>query len=121
MLHGDFHPGNWRSAEPDAVVLVDFADSCYGHPAVDGLRPKDFTSAERWSQAAEAWSAAWRALAPGCDPATALRLAEPLVHLGYAVRYQEFLDRIEPSEERYHAGDPAAELRAALAAFERSA
>ncbi|WP_329566930.1 aminoglycoside phosphotransferase family protein [Kitasatospora sp. NBC_01266] len=121
VLHGDFHPGNWRSAEPDAVVLVDFADSCYGHPAVDGLRPKDFTSAERWSQAAEAWSAAWRALAPGCDPATALRLAEPLVHLGYAVRYQEFLDRIEPSEERYHAGDPAAELRAALAAFERSA
>ncbi|MEY9945486.1 aminoglycoside phosphotransferase family protein [Kitasatospora sp. GAS1066B] len=119
VLHGDFHPGNWRAAGPDSVVLVDFADSCYGHPALDGLRPKSFTSAERWGQAAEAWCAAWRTLAPGCDPVTALRLAEPLAHLAHAVRYQEFLDGIEPSEERYHAGDPAAELRAALAAAEQ--
>ncbi|MGF1430003.1 phosphotransferase [Kitasatospora sp. LaBMicrA B282] len=117
VLHGDFHPGNWRSAGTDAV-LVDFADSCYGHPALDGLRPKAFTSPERWEQTAAAWCAAWRELVPGCDPRTALRLAEPLSHLAYAARYQEFLDRIEPSEYRYHAADPAAELRAALAAFE---
>jgi hypothetical protein len=30
------------------------------------------------------------------------------------VRYQEFLDRIEPSEQIYHHGDPAAAIRAAL-------
>jgi hypothetical protein len=34
----------------------------------------------------------------------------------YAVRYQEFLDGIEPSEQVYHDGDPAGELRAALRA-----
>ncbi|WP_327068494.1 aminoglycoside phosphotransferase family protein [Kitasatospora sp. NBC_01302] len=117
VLHGDFHPGNWRSAGR-GTVLVDFADSHYGHPAIDGLRPKGFTSPQRWAQAAGAWAASWRALVPGSDPVTALRLAEPLALLAYAVRFQEFLDGIEPSEERYHAGDPAAQLRAALDSFE---
>ncbi|TQF03727.1 aminoglycoside phosphotransferase family protein [Kitasatospora acidiphila] len=116
VLHGDFHPGNWRSNGGPAV-LVDFADACFGHPALDGLRPKDFCSGERWAQAAATWCEAWRTVVPGSDPERALRLAAPFSHLGYAVRYQEFLDAIEPSEYRYHAGDPAAELRAALAAF----
>jgi hypothetical protein len=31
------------------------------------------------------------------------------------VRYQEFLDSIEPSERVYHLGDPAAAIRHALA------
>ncbi|WP_063772001.1 aminoglycoside phosphotransferase family protein [Kitasatospora mediocidica] len=114
VLHGDFHPGNWRS-DSRQTTLVDFADSAFGHPAVDGLRPRPFTGAERWTQAADAWTTAWSELVPGCDPARALTLAQPLVHFGYAVRYQEFLDGIEPSEQRYHAGDPAAEIRAALA------
>jgi hypothetical protein len=43
-----------------------------------------------------------------------LRIAEPLAHLAYAVRYQEFLDNIEPSERVYHLGDPAAMIRHAL-------
>jgi len=30
------------------------------------------------------------------------------------VRYQEFLDNIEPSERVYHLGDPAAVIRHAL-------
>jgi hypothetical protein len=61
-----------------------------------------------------AWTAAWRRAAPGCDPARALTVAEPLAHLAYAVRYQEFLDGIEPTERIYHAGDPAAAIRTAL-------
>ncbi|MCC9306823.1 aminoglycoside phosphotransferase family protein [Kitasatospora sp. RB6PN24] len=116
VLHGDFHPGNWRS-DGRRTVLVDFADACYGHPAIDGLRPKEFCSEERWAQAAAAWCESWRTLVPGCDPERALRLAAPFGHLGYAVRYQEFLDAIEPSEHPYHAGDPAAEIRSALAAL----
>jgi len=51
---------------------------------------------------------------PGSRPAEALRIAEPLAHLSYAVRYQEFLDNIEPSERVYHLGDPAAVIRHAL-------
>jgi hypothetical protein len=49
-------------------------------------------------------------------PARALSVAEPLAHLAYAVRYQEFLDGIEPSERIYRQGDPAASIRAALKA-----
>jgi len=60
------------------------------------------------------WS--WTARRPGCDPARALSVADPLAHLAYAVRYQEFLDGIEPSEQIYHQGDPAASIRAALKA-----
>ncbi|MFE0461760.1 aminoglycoside phosphotransferase family protein [Kitasatospora sp. NPDC058965] len=117
LVHGDFHPGNWRSAGRDSV-LVDFADAYWGHPAFDGLRPADFLDAEHWAAATELWCEAWRTLVPGSDPAGALRLAAPLSHLAYAVRFQEFLDGIEPSERRYHEGDPAAELRAALTAAE---
>ncbi|MFB9677303.1 phosphotransferase family protein [Streptosporangium vulgare] len=117
LVHGDFHPGNWVSG-PRGPVVLDLADSHYGHPALDGLRPRDFLPADRWEAAAEAWCAAWAASVPGCDPARALILAEPLQHLAYALRYQEFLDNIEPSERRYHEGDPAQAVRAAVAAAE---
>ncbi|WP_406178353.1 hypothetical protein [Streptomyces sp. NBC_00996] len=63
---------------------------------------------------ARAWIDARRARLPAADPARALALAEPLAHLTYALRYQEFLDGIEPSERRYHRGDPADEIRAAV-------
>ncbi|MBD0671400.1 aminoglycoside phosphotransferase family protein, partial [Streptomyces sp. CBMA156] len=114
LLHGDFHPGNWRSDGANAVV-VDYADSCLGHPALDGLRPRAYLAPEAWQHHARVWTEAWRRHAPGSDPRRALELAEPLYHLSYALRYQEFLDHIEPSERPYHEGDPAAELRAVLA------
>lgn len=117
LVHGDFHPGNWVSGPRGAVVL-DLADSHYGHPALDGLRPRDFLPADRWEAAAEAWCETWAAAVPGCAPARALILAEPLQHLTYALRYQEFLDNIESSERRYHEGDPAQAVRAAVAAAE---
>lgn len=56
---------------------------------------------------------------PAADPRRALTVGEPLAHLLYAVRYQEFLDNTEPSERVYHEGDPAAEIRAALSCAER--
>ncbi|GAA0688959.1 hypothetical protein GCM10010193_48860 [Kitasatospora atroaurantiaca] len=114
VVHGDFHPGNWRSDGRDTVV-VDFSDSYLGHPAFDGLRPRAFLSADRWEQVREVWTQAWSAQLPGADPGRALEIAEPLMHLAYAVRYQEFLDNIEASERIYHEGDPASELRAAIA------
>ncbi len=113
LVHGDFHPGNWRS-DGQRTALLDFADSHVGHPVLDGLRPRDFLSDRGWVLAADAWVTAWSACLPGCDPARALTVAAPLGHLAYAVRYQEFLDNIEPSEHCYHAGDPAQTIRAAL-------
>ncbi len=113
LVHGDFHPGNWRS-DGGLPVIVDWADAHLGNPVLDGLRACDYLPPARRPAAARAWIAAWSASVPGCDPARALRLAGPLGHLAYAVRYQEFLDGIEPSERIYHHGDPAAAIRAAL-------
>ncbi|MEV7215287.1 phosphotransferase [Kitasatospora cineracea] len=116
LVHGDFHPGNWRFGGERPTVL-DFSDASWGHPALDGLRPKPFLSPERWADLRSRWTDAWRTLAPDSDPERALELAPPLVHVHFALRYQEFLDGIEPSEHPYHAGDPAAEVRRALRAL----
>ncbi|MEO3813235.1 aminoglycoside phosphotransferase family protein [Sphaerisporangium sp. B11E5] len=120
VVHGDFHSGNWRSDGGPAVVL-DFADAHTGHPALDGLRAGMFLPAAGRHTAVTTWIDAWRRHVPGSDPARAIELAEPYQHLFYAVRYQEFLDGIEPSEHVYHDGDPASELRAALRDLERRA
>jgi hypothetical protein len=95
-------------------VVVDWADAHFGNPVLDGLRACDFLPAAKRPAAARAWIDAWASRIPGCEPARALSIAEPLAHLIYAVRYQEFLDGIEPSERIYHLGDPAAAIRAAL-------
>ena len=113
IVHGDFHPGNWRS-DGGPPVIVDFADAQFGNPVLDGLRACDFLPEGKRPTAARAWIDAWATCIPGCDPARALSIAEPLAHLTYAVRYQEFLDGIEPTERIYHLGDPAAAIRAAL-------
>jgi hypothetical protein len=113
VVHGDFHPGNWRRGD-GAPVILDFADAHRGNPVLDGLRAIDFLPASRRRGAADAWIAAWTAAVPRSRPAEALRIAEPLAHLAYAVRYQEFLDNIEPSERVYHLGDPAASIRQAI-------
>jgi hypothetical protein len=118
LVHGDFHPGNWRS-DGGSPVVVDFADAYWGHPVLDGLRAHDFLDEASRAAAARAWVGAWRTHVPAGDPGRALALAEPLAHLTYAARYQEFLDGIEPSERPYHRGDPADAIRAALQAAER--
>jgi hypothetical protein len=113
IVHGDFHPGNWRS-DGTPPAIVDWADAHIGNPVLDGLRACDFLPARKRPAAAAAWIDAWASAIPGCEPARALRIAGPLAHLIYAARYQEFLDGIEPSERIYHLGDPAAAIRAAL-------
>jgi len=113
LVHGDFHPGNWRS-DGGPPAIVDWADAHLGNPVLDGLRACGFLPEGKRPTAARAWIDAWAACIPGCDPARALTIAKPLAHLTYAVRYQEFLDGIEPSERIYHLGDPAAAIQAAL-------
>jgi Ser/Thr protein kinase RdoA (MazF antagonist) len=41
IVHGDFHPGNWRSDGVPPVVL-DFADAYFGNPVLYWLRVCDF-------------------------------------------------------------------------------
>ncbi|TDV55148.1 aminoglycoside phosphotransferase family protein [Actinophytocola oryzae] len=115
VVHGDFHSGNWRSDAGGPPAVLDFADAHVGNPVLDGLRVIDFLAEESRPVARAAWVEAWLAERPGSEPDRALAVAEPLAHLNYAVRYQEFLDGIEESERIYHRGDPVSAVRAALA------
>jgi hypothetical protein len=116
LLHGDFHPGNWQS---DGVThqVIDWADAHWGHPALDAARLWTFLAPELRPLLADVWVRAWLEQAPDSDPATALDLAVPLVHVFNATRYREFLANIEDSEQVYHAGDPEYEIRKAQAAL----
>jgi Ser/Thr protein kinase RdoA (MazF antagonist) len=113
LVHGDFHPGNWR-ADGGPPVVLDFADAYFGSPVLDGRRTADFLPEGKRPIARKAWVDAWRSAMPGCDPARAMVLGEIIAPLVYAVRYQEFLDGIEPAERVYHRDDPMNEVRAAL-------
>ena len=114
IVHGDFHCGNWRSDNGGPPTILDFADAHNGNPVLDGLRVTEFRDQTITPVARALWAAAWQEERPDSDPVRALTIAEPLAHLHYAVRYQEFLDGIEESERIYHHSDPAAEIRAAL-------
>jgi hypothetical protein len=118
LVHGDFHPGNWRS-DGEHTVLIDFADAYVGHPVFDGERLRDFLEPHRQADVVDAWCTAWSAQVPGSDPVRALELGRPLQAIAGAILYQMFLDHIEPSERRYHEEDPPAGIRAALAALDR--
>ncbi|MCE7000632.1 aminoglycoside phosphotransferase family protein [Saccharothrix sp. S26] len=109
VLHGDFHPGNWRSGG----VVLDWGDAHWGHPALDAARLIGFVAPEFRPSVERVWVDAWSRHFPSSDPASALRHARPASHLVGAVVYQEFLDNIEPSERVYHLGDPEAELERA--------
>ncbi|MFD0328165.1 aminoglycoside phosphotransferase family protein [Streptacidiphilus monticola] len=115
VVHGDFHPGNLRGA-PDGgdPVVLDFADAHLGNPALDGFRLWDYSPEPLRAAVADAWVDAWRSHAPGADPERALALARRLGPLQYALRYQEFLDGVEPSERVYHEDDPLDCVRAAV-------
>jgi aminoglycoside phosphotransferase (APT) family kinase protein len=120
LVHGDFHPGNFRGTER-TLTLLDWGDSCIGHPMLDQpafLEPVPFEYAEMIK---EHWARAWLKRLPGCQPARAASLIAPIAAARQAVVYQRFLDNIEPSEQAYHRHDPAAWLSrtAALLRAER--
>lgn len=114
LVHGDFHPGNWRS-DGHTRVVVDWCETTNGHPARNLLRLAEWLPAPLAASATESWVAEWRAGVPGSDPARAVELVRPVQHLEAALLYQGFLDGIEPDERPYHEGDPADEIRLALA------
>lgn len=115
LVHGDFHPGNWRSDGTNRAI-VDWADSFVGHPATDIQRLRGWLPADKAEHAVEVWSAVWKRQLPDSEPLRALRPMTVLCRLVYAVMYQRFLDNIEPSERIYHADDPRTELQAAVEA-----
>lgn len=115
LVHGDFHPGNWRYG-PDGLVLLDWGDSAVGHPMLDftAFLPRVPDGARPVVLAA--WLDAWRGERPEADPERAAELIAPLAALRQALIYRAFLDAIEPGEHTYHEDDPAVWLRAAIEA-----
>ncbi len=113
LVHGDFHPGNWRS-DGRSLVLLDWGDAGVGHPMLDMSSFDQYVPEDVRPRIREAWIEAWRGVRPGSDPARAETVIAPIAALRRAVIYQGFLDRIEPSERRYHEADVRDWLRAAV-------
>jgi Phosphotransferase enzyme family len=113
LVHGDFHPGNWRS-DGRTRVVVDWCETSHGHPTRGILRLTEWLPAPLAALATDCWVAEWHAAVPGSDPARAVELMRPVQHLEAALGYQAFLDGIEPDERPYHESDPVDEIRLAL-------
>ena len=106
LVHGDFHQGNFRG-DGQALTLLDWGDSGVGHPLLDlpaffERVPSDAIGAVRAH-----WLARWSKAVPGSDLARASVLLAPVATARQAATYTNFLDNIEPSEQRYHRADPA--------------
>jgi hypothetical protein len=110
LVHGDFHPGNFRGTER-SLTLLDWGDSGIGHPMLDQPAFLDSVPVEYVETIKEHWDRAWLAQLPGCEPARAASLVAPIAAARQAVIYRRFLDNIEPSEKVYHRNDPADWLR----------
>jgi hypothetical protein len=110
LVHGDFHPGNFRG-DDRALTLLDWGDSGVGHPLLDQPAFLDSVSGDAVAAAREHWLRQWRGAVPGCNPARAALLLAPIAAARRAAIYRGFLDRIEPAEHPYHRHDPAEWLR----------
>ena len=112
LVHGDFHAGN-VAGRPGDYVILDWGDSFVGHPLLDELAfverlpPAVQTAARGW------FVDAWRRVVPGCHPARAIELLEPVAVLEAAAMYARFCAAIEPDERVYHASDVVRMLRRA--------
>jgi Ser/Thr protein kinase RdoA (MazF antagonist) len=115
LVHGDFHPGNFHGDDTRTFVLMDWGDSCVGHPLLDEPSFMDRVSVEDAPHILEHWHNEWRTAVPGSDPGRASQLLAPVAAARAAVVYQRFLENIEPSERPYHQADPAQWLRRAAA------
>ncbi len=110
LVHGDFHPGNFRGTE-DTLTLLDWGDSGVGHPLLDQPAFLERVPPVALDAVRQHWVGLWRDAVPGSDPARAATLLAPVAAARQAVIYRKFLDNIEMSEQVYHRGDPAMWLR----------
>jgi hypothetical protein len=110
LVHGDFHPGNFRG-DDTSLVLLDWGDCGVGHPLLDEPAFLDRIRTDAVETARRQWHAAWTSGIPGSDPDRASQLLWPVAAARQALIYQKFLDGIEPSERVYHAADPGNWLR----------
>jgi Ser/Thr protein kinase RdoA (MazF antagonist) len=106
LVHGDFHPGNFRG-DGRSLTLLDWGDSGVGHPLLDQPAFLDPIPDTAVAAVRTHWLQQWREAVPGSDPARASVLLAPIAAARQAVIYRRFLDNIEPAEQPYHRADPA--------------
>src|SRR6266581_2576423 len=111
LVHGDFHPGNFRG-EAGSLVLMDWGDSFIGHPLFDMTAMLEHAG-DSGQRVREEWMQAWAEAVPGSEPARAAELLAPVALLRKALVYRSFLDQIEASEHPYHVADVPKWLAAA--------
>ncbi len=104
VVHGDAHPGNFRS-DGSSLVLIDWADCGVGHPLLDRTAFSEGVPAHQRDLVQRHWIDEWSRRAPGSDPGRAARLVRSLGALRNAVVYARLLRTIEPSERCYHEQD----------------
>ncbi|MER7001515.1 aminoglycoside phosphotransferase family protein [Dactylosporangium sp. NPDC000555] len=114
LVHGDFHPGNARFSATVPPAVLDWGDAFLGNPAFDILALCDGLEPPEAEPLVAHWAEQWRRLAPGSDPAAAVRLLRPVAPLLGAVIYAGFVHNIEPSEWPYHTEDVPTCLRIAV-------
>ena len=119
LVHGDFHPGNFRGDER-TLTLLDWGDSGVGHPLLDQPAFLDGVPSGADGAVLAHWLQQWSEAVPGSDPARASVLLAPVAAARQAVIYRTFLDNIEPSEQPYHRADPAQWLIRAVALVRES-
>jgi hypothetical protein len=110
LVHGDFHPGNFRGDDSD-LVLLDWGDCGIGHPLLDESAFLERVPGDAVEAVRAHWHAAWTDAIPGSEALRASQLLRPVAAARQAVIYHGFLDRIEPSERPYHAADPLSWLQ----------
>lgn len=115
LVHGDFHPGNVRSADGVPPAVLDWGDAFLGHPGFDILRLSGGLSSS--AALLDRWASLWRVAVPGCDPLRAVTLLRPVAPLLGAAVYGAFLANIEPDEWPYHTLDVPNCLKAAVEIF----
>ena len=106
LVHGDFHPGNFRG-DGRSLTLLDWGDSGVGHPLLDQPAFLDPIPGACVDAVRAHWLQLWSTAVSGSDPARASVLLAPIAAARQAVIYRNFLDNIEPSEQVYHHADPA--------------
>lgn len=106
LVHGDFHPGNFRGDDSN-LVLLDWGDCGVGHPLLDEAAFFDRVPTDAVETVRRHWHVEWTTAVPGSDPDRASQLLRPVAAARQALIYRNFLDGIEPSEHPYHAADPA--------------
>ncbi len=104
LVHGDYHPGNWRG-EGLELTMLDWGDCVVGNPLLDfpGLLDRAGKHAQ---EVRDVWLSAWAAKVPDADLELGAEIAVAIADARMAVVFQAFLDQIEPSERVYHESDP---------------